>query len=473
MAAGISIDRKSAVPLHRQLESAFRRAILSGRLSAGERILSSRELQTHLGVSRNTVLNALEQLHAEGYLVTSRGVGTFVAPNARTLPTDRTIKAGKQIALSERAGRFLAAQPLAAYLYRTVPFRPGVPALDLFPTAQFKRALDASGWTTALLDYSDPFGHAPLREAIAHRIRQTRGVVCSADQILITAGTQSAFALISRVLLNEGDTVVAEEPGYRSLRATLLANGVRIIPGRVDRDGLDVAALQKQRAKLVYVTPSHQYPTGAILSLERRLALLDWATKHDAWIVEDDYDSEFNYTGRVHPALQGLGNGQSVMYIGTFSKVLAPALRVAYLVIPRALRAAFAAAQQIESGAPNAIIQHALANFIDNGHLGRHIVKMRKIYNERRRFAHAELRNLSSLSLQIRDSRAGLHFIAELPAEHRDVHFSRQAGLAGVVVPPLSAYFYGKPWLNGLVVGYAATSIPNAKKAIAALAQYV
>jgi GntR family transcriptional regulator/MocR family aminotransferase len=471
MPAGISIDRKSAVPLHRQLEEALRGAILSGRLSPGERILSSRELQTHLGVSRNTVLGALEQLHAEGYLVTTRGVGTFVAPNARALLTERKPKSSTQSAPSDRVERFAAAQSLTENFARTMPFRPGIPALDLFPTAQFKRALDPSSWTPAFLDYSGPYGHRPLREAIARRIRQTRGVVCSADQILITGGAQAAFSLVVRVLLNDRDAAVVEEPGYRIVRAALHANGMRIIPGHVDADGLDVASFRNKRAKLVYVTPSHQYPTGAVLSLERRLALLDWAAKHGAWIVEDDYDSEFNYTDRVHPALQGLGDGQSVIYIGTFSKVLAPALRIAYVVVPRALRAAFRAVQRVEGGAPDAIVQNALANFIDNGSLGRHIVKMRKVYNERRAFANAALSNLANLSLRVIDSHAGLHFIAELPDEIRDAAFSRQAASAGIVVPALSEYFIGKPWLNGIVVGYAATPVPSAKEAIEMLSR--
>ncbi|HEY8313463.1 MAG TPA: PLP-dependent aminotransferase family protein [Candidatus Baltobacteraceae bacterium] len=466
---GILINRNSSVPLHRQLESSLRNAILSGSLPAGERIVSSRELQTHLGLSRNTILDALAQLHAEGYLVTTRGVGTFVAPHVHGLPAHEKSRPETPIVPSTSADRYASMHGLAANLQGDAPFRPGLPALDLFPSAQLKRAFDASGWTPAVLDYPNAFGYEPLRAAIARRLQQTRGIVCSVDQILITGGAQAAFSLVARVMLDANDVAVIEDPGYSSVRAILLARGAKILAAPVDEAGIDVSSFRKRRAKLAYVTPSHQYPTGAVLSLDRRLALLDWAAKNDGWIIEDDYDSEFNYTGRPQPALQGLGDGRRVIYVGTFSKVLSPALRIAYLVIPQSLRSSFEAVHQITHGPPSTIVQSALARFMDDGHLSRHIAKMRRIYDQRRCCVSAELEKVAGSVFRVRDSRAGLHFIAELPRNVRDADFSRRAARQGIIVPALSSYFHGESTLNGIVVGYAATSIPDARRAVAAM----
>lgn len=466
---GILVNRKSPVPLHRQLEGSLRSAILSGRLAPGERILSSRELQTHLGLSRNTILDALAQLHAEGYLITIRGVGTFVAQHAQRPPSAApNHDSSTNLRPTKAAERFVSLHPLAANLHEAAPFRPGLPALDLFPSSQFRRCFSASEWTADALDYPGAFGANPLREAIARRLQQTRGVVCDPAQILITAGAQAAFALIAQVLLQKNDLAVIEDPAYPNVRAALLARGARLLPVPVDEAGITISMFAKRRAKLAYVTPSHQYPSGAVLSLERRFALLDWAAKHDAWVVEDDYDSEFNYTSRPQPALQGLGEGRRVIYVGTFSKVLSPALRIGYLVLPYALREAFEAAQQVTGGSPGMLLQLALARFMERGHLARHIAKMRKVYDERRLFAATELANAGG-AFRIRDSRAGLHFIAELPAELRDVDVSRRAALRGVLVPALSGYCHGRRAMNGLVVGYAASSLQQSAQAIKVL----
>jgi GntR family transcriptional regulator / MocR family aminotransferase len=469
--AGIVLNRDSSVPLNRQLETALRDAILSGRMRAGERVLSSRELQTHLGLSRNTIVGALAQLHAEGYLVTVRGVGTFVAETLEHRPRESGSLSTREseIVPSDRAESFLSARALAANLAAAVPFRPGIPALDLFPAAQFKRGFDALDWTPRLLDYPLAYGDELLREAIVKRLRQTRGVACSADQVLITGGAQATFALIARVLLKANDGVIVEEPGYPNVRAIFLAEGARVLPVGVDEAGIDVAAFASRRAKLVHATPSHQYPTGAVLSLERRFALLEWASKHDAWIVEDDYDSEFNYTGKPQPALYGLGEGRRVLYVGTFSKVLAPAIRVAYVVVPRALRGAFEAAQQVTGAQPSSIVQHALALFIERGHFARHITKMRAIYDERRGAASADLTKVLGAAVRVQDSRAGLHSIVHFPKSVDDARFAARANDCGIVTPALSSYFHGRPWLNGVVVGYAATAGPDAKRAIATL----
>jgi GntR family transcriptional regulator/MocR family aminotransferase len=470
--SGILVNRNSQTPLHRQLAEAMRDAILAGKLVPGERVLSSRELQTHLGLSRNTIVDALGQLHSEGYLVTVRGVGTFVSDHFSPPPAETAPAVDPALVPTPLAKAHLEAEWLAVNSRELVAFRHGIPALDLFPATQFKRCFRASDWTATELGYPDPLGHEPLREAIARRLQQTRGVSCTPDQVLIVNGAQAAFSLIVRLLLKKGDRAIVEEPGYWSVCATLQANGARILPAPVDRDGIDPSSFARKRATLAYVTPSHQYPTGAVLSLQRRFALLEWAQRHDAWIVEDDYDAEFNYSGRVVPALHGLAQGRRVLYVGTFSKVLSPALRLAYIVMPRELQRAFVALQRVDGGAPNAIVQPALARFMDDGHLARHISKMRKIYDERRQFTSAGF-TAASKAFGVRDSRAGLHFVVDLPRSIHDGDVSDKAARAGLVVWPLSRCYRGKPAGNGLIIGFAGTSIPRARDAIAFLANAI
>ncbi len=465
---GIVVDRSSDVPLQRQLEASLRDAILSGRMNSGERILSSRELQTHLGLSRNTIVNAVAQLRAEGYLECIQGVGTFVAESLDTRRHPRL--SGQQddftIVPSPYAARSLDARPLAENLSGAVPFRPGVPALDLFPASTFRRCLRFSASTTSAMDYPEAGGDRELREAIAQRLRQTRGVDCSPSQILITGGAQAAFALVAHVMLERGDIVLTEEPGYPSARATFLSVGAQITPVNVDRDGFDAAAIGEMPARMAHVSPSHQYPTGAVLSLERRFALLDWAEKHDGWILEDDYDSEFNYTGKPQPALFGLGEGRRVIYVGTFSKVLSPALRVGYLVVPRSLQSAFQAVHTVAGAQPSRILQKAVARFIGEGHFARHVTKMRKIYDERRKATAGEFVRAFGASAQIRDTKAGLHFIVRLAGDIPASSLSERAERAGYIIPALSSYCLRDSKMNGIVVGYAATSIDESKRAV-------
>lgn len=470
---GIVLDRSSAVPLQRQLEAALRDAILCGELRPGERILASRELQTHLGLSRNTIVNALGQLQAEGYLVTAKGAGTFVADGLQHFRANakRDAPAEEDLLPTQLAAAFRRAQPLATNLHGALPFRPGIPALELFPVQQFRRGFASDQWDADVLDYPCTFGDRRLREAIVRRLRQTRGIACSADTVVITGGAQAAFALIARVLLARGDSVIVEEPGYPTVRASFLAEGARMHYVPVDHAGIRVAAFANRRARLVHTTPSHQYPTGAILSLERRLTLLAWAKNYDGWIIEDDYDSEFNYTGRAQPALHSLDDEQRVLYVGTFSKSLAPGLRVAYVVVPEALRLAFEAALDVAGAAPSMVLQRALASFMESGHFGRHITKMRKIYDQRRRFVSEEFVRLAGPTVEIVDTMAGLHFIVKLPTSIDDAAVSARALQAGVIAPALSSYYHGSPALNGLVIGYAASDVPVAKQAAAKLVE--
>jgi GntR family transcriptional regulator/MocR family aminotransferase len=467
---GIIVDRSSSVPLHRQLENALRDAVLGERLRPGEKLLSIRDLQTHLGLSRNTIVTALGQLQAEGYLTFVRGVGTFVA-DGLTFKRRNEHLTRKPSASTSRAGsRFMAVHELAANLIATGPFRPSFPALDAFPIAQFRRALNAVDWSGPALDYPAPLGDLELRRQIVRRLEQTRGIACTPEQVVITGGAQAAFSLIAHVLLQPQDRVIVEEPGYRSVRAVLLAHGARIAGVPVDAQGIQVAKMPKARASLAYVTPSTQYPTGVALSLERRLALLHWAQKNDCWIVEDDYGSEFNYTGKPQPALHGLDGGRRVLYVGTFSKVLTPALRLAYVIVPQPLVAAFCAAQEVTGSQPSPVIQRAVANFMSSGQLARHVTKMRRLCDERRQFVSAEFSRAIGTSADVRDFATGLHFVVGLPHTIQDAPLSVRAAQAGVTLRPLSAYFHGAPTDNGIVVGYAVAPVSVAKRAIATVA---
>ncbi|MBV8639398.1 MAG: PLP-dependent aminotransferase family protein [Candidatus Eremiobacteraeota bacterium] len=462
----IVVDRSSGVPLHRQVASKMREAILSGRLAAGERIVSSRELQSELGVSRNTIVDALGQLHAEGYLVTVRGVGTFVSNDvARTQTNGR---ASRAFTPTPDAQRYLDVGELARNGNVTRAFRPCVPAIDAFPFAEFKRSMMRAASDAALFDYPDAQGHAQLRTEIARRVAQTRGADCTPDQVFITNGAQAAFSLIADALLKRGDAVVMEDPGYPNVRAAFLARGFRVASVAVDEQGIDVDAFARRTAKLAYVTPSHQLPTGVVLSLERRLKLLDWADTQDAWIVEDDYDSEFHYTSRALPSLYALSERQRVVYVGTFSKVLSPALRVGYVIVPPILRDVFAACHTVMGGVPSPLLQAALADFMDRGHFARHIRKMRTLYDERRVYVQGLLQKTGLFS--IADSGTGLHFVADLLAHVSDQVLSAEAQKAGLMVPALSSFYFERPPRNGLIVGYAATPPAQARNAIGILA---
>jgi GntR family transcriptional regulator / MocR family aminotransferase len=470
---GIILDRTSTVPLHRQLENALREAILSGRLAPGSKLLSIRDLRTHLGASRNTIVTALSQLHTEGYLTFARGVGTFVSKGLQ-IERHRTLMTAPEPRVSQAAGRhYLGVHNLAANTVRSGPFRPGIPDPELFPAAQFRRLLASTAWDNDLLDYPFPFGDRRLREAISERLQQTRGLACTAEQVVVTGGAQAAFSMIAQVLLHRNDTVVVEDPGYSNVRALFMAHGARIAGVPVDKSGLVVGKLPSNGAALCYITPSIQYPTGGVLSLERRFALLHWAQKHGSWLIEDDYGTEFNYTDRPQPALHGLDGGRRVIYVGTFSKVLTPALRLGYIVVPRSLIPAFQAAQEVTGNQPSPLLQRTLAAFFESGQFGRHVARVRRAYDERRCFAAAEFARMLGPSVQVCDGGAGLHFIIKLPQAIPDDILSSRSAKSGIIIRPLSGYFHRRPTMNGAVIGYAIAPIQVAKHAIATVASLV
>ncbi|HEY4387914.1 MAG TPA: PLP-dependent aminotransferase family protein, partial [Ktedonobacteraceae bacterium] len=388
----LELDRQSTTPLFRQIYSRLREAILSGYLEGGTRLPPTRELAEELEISRNTVVNAFEQLIAEGYLESKIGAGTYVT---HVLPENifktaiRTRDAADEAASTgvtiSRWGASLKAKSVTPIRYAQHPraFQPGVPAIDAFPFELWAK-LTARCWrypARELLSYSDPCGYQPLRETIAGYLKASRGVKCEPEQVIITAGSQQALDLTARVLLDPGDAMWMEDPGYLGARHVFAGLGARLIPLEVDKDGLNVEAGIRSApdVRMVYVTPSHQYPLGVTMSLTRRLALLDWATRTGAWVLEDDYDSEYRYGGRPLAALQGLDNTGKVIYMGSFSKVLLPALRLGYLVVPPTLVDIFVQARSIADRHSPQLDQVALAAFINEGHFARHIRRMKQL----------------------------------------------------------------------------------------------
>ena len=479
--AAVALDPAAATPLHRQLYDALRSAVLSGHLVPGMRLESTRSMAADLGVSRNTVMSAFEQLLAEGYLEGRVGAGTFVsrtlpddALRARRSPSPASAPASRPPGVSRRGAPLIGTPVTLARPGTPHAFRPGMPAFDAFPFEVWSRYV-VRRWrnpATDLLGYGDAAGYRPLREAIARHLAVARGVRCDAGQVVIVAGSQQALDLAARVLLDPGDAVWIEEPGYLGARAALAAAGAQLVPVPVDAEGLDVtagAALQRH-AVMAYVSPSHQYPLGVTMSLSRRLALLEWARAAGAWVLEDAYDSEYRYAGRPLAALQGLDGDGRVIYLGTFSKVMLPSLRIGYLVLPPDLVDAFVAARSVADRHSPSVEQAALADFIVDGQLDRHIRRMRMLYAERQAaLIDAAKRDLRGV-LDVPASDAGMHVVGWLPAGADDVAASASAAANRVEAPALSQYYLGAAERPGLVLGYAAVPANEARAAVRRLA---
>jgi GntR family transcriptional regulator/MocR family aminotransferase len=465
----VALDRAAETPLHRQLYEQVREMVLEGRLPPGARLPSTRTLAADLECSRNTVVTAFDQLLAEGYVEGQTGAGTFVS---RVLP-DELLSAARNPALAQdnealetpppsRRGRELAGYARPGGKIRQT-FTPGLPDMTDFPFESWSR-LVARFWRrppSHLLRHGDPAGYLPLRAAIAQYLRAVRGLKVEAEQVFITAGAQQALHFAAQLLTDPGDRVWVEDPGYLGLRGPLRAAGLELAPLPVDREGLVVEAGRGQApdARMAVVAPSHQYPLGVTLSLKRRLELLDWAREADAWIVEDDYDSEYRYAGRPLSALQGLeGAGGRVVYIGSFSKVMFPSLRLGYLVAPLTLVDFFRRARGALEDHPAVAIQPVLAAFIEDGHFAAHVRRMRRRYAARQEALLAAARRHLDGALSIEPDDGGLHLVAEIAPDLRldDRQAAGRADEVEISTPPLSAYYLGKPRRQGLLVGYAA-----------------
>jgi len=464
----LPLDRRSTVPLYRQLYSAVRDAILNGDLEAGSRLPATRTLAAELGVSRNTTMNAFEQLLAEGYIIGRVGSGSYVS---RSLPEHllHALPPGDSAPrpTRKRPNLSLRGALLAADLpgpdrdtRRPRVFQAGLPALDAFPFEVWSR-LVSRRWKSrsiSLLDYGPPAGFGPLRREIASYLGTTRAVRCEPDQVIVVAGSKQAIDLVARVLLDPGDAVWIEDPGYPAARSVFKGVGARFVPVPVDEAGLNVAAglAQCPNARLAYVTPSHQFPLGMTMSLARRLELLEWASHAGAWVVEDDYDSEFRFAGRPLAALQGLDRQGCVLYLGSFSKVLFPALRLGYMVVPPDLVDAFLATRTLLDTQSITINQAVVAEFMAEGHFARHIRRMRALYEERKdALVAAAATDLKGLQ-EVTASESGMHLVAWLECGIDDRQVARHASHHGVVATPLSTYAISPLRRPGLLLGFSA-----------------
>lgn len=457
----LPVARGTTTPLYRQIYDGLRRAVLDGRLRPGERVPSTRALARELAVSRLPVLAAYEQLLHEGYLRGRVGSGTFVSG---AVP-DHLLAAPPL-----RAGAVGRAPPPAAEEEGGLgPFRMSLPALDRFPHAVWARlvARHAHGLRHVEMAYGDPAGLPALRSAIAGHLRAARAVRCEADQVVVVSGSQAALRLAAAVLLGPGDRVAVEEPGSPSARAALLAGGAALVPVGVDQEGLRVDALRRERRRVhaVYVTPSHQYPLGAAMSAGRRFALLDWAARRGAWILEDDYDSEYRYASRPLGALQGMDPADRVVYVGTFSKVLFPALRVGYLVVPPSLRDRFVAAREAFDLFSPTLYQVVLAEFVRAGHFARHLRRMRGVYLRRRDALLAGLDRHCGRRLTVANADAGLHLTALLPEGSDDRDLLRRMAGRGLTASTLSGCYVGDIGRQGLLLGFGGSTESRLLKA--------
>jgi len=463
---GLALDGASAIPFYRQIYNRIAGAVLDGRLAPGARLPSARSLAAQLSIARGTVETAYQVLAGEGYIVARGAAGTLVAP-----ALDRKLLKSRAV----RSTRAEIPPPAAAVPLRAPTlFRMGLPALDAFPHKVWSRlfARQARSMSVVDLAYQSPAGHESLRIEVARYLAVARGVTCAPEQVFITGGFQGALGLIMRCLLQPGDTAWVEDPGYDNARNALRLAGARLVGVPVDGDGIDVAraVAKAPPARLVVVTPTHQSPLTVTLSLPRRMALLAWAAATQAWIVEDDYDSEYRYLGKPLPALKSLDRHDRVLFVGSFSKVLSPGLRVGYLVVPPGLVDRFAAIADLMQPPPAALIQATIAAFLEQGYFGRHIRRMRQLYAERRAALVAALHDEVRPTLGIELQPGGMHLVARLPRGTDDIGLVAELSKQGIGPSALSAWGVEGPYAPGLLISFTNVDVKKAPQAARRLA---
>lgn len=476
MRPAITLDPAAATPIHRQIYEAWRTDILAGRFGGGSRVPSTRELAATLAVSRSTVTQAYEQLIAEGYLQSTRGAGTFVcrelpdrSQRARTVAPAR---AGAPVNI--RLSRFgaglredFARRPRPA---GHIDFAYWGPDLAQFPFSLWRKLLlrRMRTFDAVAFDYAhDARGYAPLREEIAAYAARSRAARCTPEQIVVVNGSQQAIDLCARLLLEPGDTVAFENPGYLGTRRTLGAYGARLQPTRVDAEGIVVGDIDAA-ARMVYVTPSHQFPTGAAMSLARRLALIERARRQELVIVEDDYDSEYRYSGAPLPSLQGLAADVPIVYCGTFSKVMFPGLRIGYVIVPHALIDTFARAKWLADRHAPILPQAVLADFLREGHLDRHIRRMRRHYAHRRDVLVDSLARRFGPDVLVAGDPAGMHMLVRF----HDPAVRQRAQANKVLLADAATYYLTpSPPAAEFVLGFSALGERTIREGVKRLAR--
>jgi len=471
----VALDRRSGKPLHKQIYEAFCAAIVRGNIRAAQKVPSSRALALELKVSRIPVLTAYSQLLAEGYFESRSGSGTFVTSSLPDQPISlgqrdvalRKVHSRRRV-ISKASALLPGFKPLP-WLNRWGAFIVGQLALEHFPFRVWASLVNRHVRNMRInsLHYSDPMGSESFRGSIAQYLRTARAVNCEASQIMVVSGSQQALELTARVLLDPGDEVLFEEPGYRLARNVFALAGCCLVPVPVDAEGMDVVTGIKKspRARAAFVTPSHQFPLGVTMSASRRLELLEWARRSTSWIIEDDYDNEYRYEAMPVASLQGLDSESRVIYIGTFSKTLFPSLRVGYVVIPPDLIERFLSVRNTMDVCPPHLYQVVLEDFIREGHLARHIRRTRLLYSERRNMLVEAVRNELGTSVELLGADAGVHIVTTLPKGLCDRPVAEAAARQDLWLWPLSSCYFGKRARQGLILGFGSTTpqqIPSA-----------
>ncbi|CAB3970904.1 MULTISPECIES: PLP-dependent aminotransferase family protein [Burkholderia] len=471
-----SLSRQDGTTRHSQQEALYRslrNMLLDGHIPSGTRLVSTRVLAAELGIARNSAVYAYERLAEEGFVAATRN-GTITLWDGCGRSSAGLASGPAPVQLSERVHGLENADPEPE---RMLPFVPGLPSLDEFPVTRWRRCIERA-WKVikpAQLAYGPVEGLSELRRAVAAYIRVSRGVRCETGQVFITDGTQSSLELCARMLANPGEFGWLENPCYNGARTAFRSTGLDLVPIEVDHEGMAPTDEQwrTRPPRLIYTTPSHQYPLGALMSPRRRAALVEHARTCGAWIIEDDYDSEFRHGGQPLPAIQGLHADAPVCYLGTFSKTMFPALRLGFMVVPPVLVERFTRTLRELVHRGHSADQLAMAEFIDTGLFARHLRKMRMLYAERRSSLEAALARHLGTALSVRDSPGGMHLSADLAMPLHDTDVARAAAARGLLLQPLSSYRVGdgRPY-NGFVLGYAGlndTTIETATMQLAAV----
>lgn len=445
-------NREKDVPIYLQLYRRYREAIALGKLSPGDRVPSVRSLASELNLARGTVEAAYQMLASEGYFVTHGAAGTIVS--------SELVKLVEQNNAVHMFASPASPQPqIQSATCKPLPFQLGLPALDAFPRKAWARLAGRNVRTleTVAMTCPDPAGYEPLRRSIATYLGISRGISCSHEQVFVTAGYRGALELVRHTLLQVGQTGWYEDPGYILARQFLEHAGMRLIPIPVDEEGIDVRTGQQRGAdaSFVIVTPTHQSPMGVALSLPRRLELLEWAKRRNVWVIEDDYDSEFRYHGHPLPALKSLDRGDRVLYTGTFSKVLFPRLRLAYLVVPASQVRKFRETINHLPGPGSILPQAMVADFMEQGHFARHLRKMRSLYATRRRYLVDALTQTMGTRLNVQPQAGGIHVLAHLNTSQCDKTLAATAEANGLSIQALSNWQVKKSSQSGLLMGFA------------------
>ncbi|WP_458413455.1 PLP-dependent aminotransferase family protein [Schinkia sp. CFF1] len=442
--AWLTIDRSLNTPLIRQIYKQLRTKILSGELSAGYRLPSTRHLAEELGVSRNVILEAYDQLLAEGFLEGQPGAGTFVAEGAYLKKMDMVTSYMLEDSLSKKNNNF-------------IDFRSGIPALDLFPRKQWGQLAKRVSIETdhSLFGYDSPEGRIELRTVLSDYLLRTRGVECHPDQLVITTGATQALTLIAKLLISENDQVIIEDPITHEIQTIFQSYGAFLLPIRVDKNGMDTSQIPLIiKPAFIFVTPSHQFPIGGTLPIQRRVQVIEYARKMDSYIVEDDYDSEFRYEGPSVSSLQGL-DPERTIYIGTFSKILSPALRLGYLILPQALIKSGRTLKYFSDLHTPSLEQLTLALFIKEGYLEKHIFRMKKVYRKRRDFLKEQLYKEFGEQVTIHGDSTGLHLVAEFDGIHFTESLVTKIIAHGVKVYPVELHTINKGlFSNQIILGF-------------------